>query len=79
MPLLEVLTHYKFSQPVPPIQSYCIAIAVGQLHNVRVWPRSLVWGGKKQLKLVKVDFSETEEMLTTPKSLCGLYVYVVAW
>ena len=38
-------------------------------------PRSLVWGGKKQLELAKVDFSETEEMLTTAESLCGPYVW----
>lgn len=68
------LTQYKFSQPVP-IQSYLIAIAVGQLDSVRVGPRSLVWGGKKQLELAKVDFSETEEMLTTAESLCGPYVW----
>ena len=68
------LTQYKFSQLVP-IQSYLIAIAVGQLDSVRVGPRSLVWGGKKQLELAKVDFSETEEMLTTAESLCGPYVW----
>jgi len=42
---------------------------------MRVGPRSFVWGGKKQLELAKVDFRETEEMLTTAVSLCGPYVY----
>merc|ERR1719350_1205815 len=68
------LTQYKFSQPVP-VQSYLIALAVGQLDSVRVGPRSLVWGGKKQLELAKIDFSETEEMLSTAESLCGPYVW----
>jgi len=68
------LTQYKFSQPVP-VQSYLIALAVGQLDMVRVGPRSLVWGEKKQLELAKIDFSETEEMLTTAESLCGPYVW----
>jgi len=68
------LTQYQFSQPVP-VQSYLIALAVGQLDCVRVGPRSLVWGSKKQLELSKIDFSETEEMLTTAESLCGPYVW----
>jgi RNA-binding protein NOB1 len=55
--------------------SYLIALAVGQLDMVRVGPRSLVWGEKKQLELAKIDFSETEEMLTTAESLCGPYVW----
>jgi len=68
------LIKYQFSQPVP-VQSYLIALAVGQLESVRVGPRSLVWGGKKQLELAKIDFSETEEMLATAESLCGPYVW----
>jgi len=68
------LLQFKFSQPVP-VQSYLVAIAVGELDKVRVGPRSLVWGEKKQLELAKVDFSETEEMLSTAESLCGPYVW----
>ena len=45
------------------------------MDSMRVGPRSFVWGGKKQLELAKVDFRETEEMLTTAVSLCGPYVY----
>ena len=70
------LLQYKFSQPVP-VQSYLIAIAVGSLESVRVGPRSLVWGNKKQLELAKIDFSETEQMLKCAEELCGPYVWGV--
>ena len=45
------------------------------MYSVRVGTRYLVWGGKKLLEIAKIDFSETEEMLTTAESLCGPYVW----
>ena len=64
----------KFIQKVP-IQSYLIAIAVGEVESRKIGPRTHVWSEKQFVEKAAFDFSETESFLKTAEDLCGPYVW----
>ena len=64
----------KFIQKVP-IQSYLIAIAVGEVESRKIGPRTHVWSEKEFVEKAAFDFSETESFLQTAEELCGPYVW----
>ena len=70
----EGLKTSKFTQKVP-IQSYLIAIAVGDVVAKRIGPRSHVWAEAPLLEKAAHDFSETESFLQTAEDLSGPYVW----
>ena len=64
----------KFTQKVP-IQSYLIAIAVGDVVSKKIGPRSYVWAEAELVDKAAFDFSETESFLQTAEDLSGPYVW----
>ena len=64
----------KFVQKVP-IQSYLIAIAVGEVESRKIGPRTHVWSEKQFVEKAAFDFSETESFIKTAEDLCGPYVW----
>merc|ERR1711953_1288552 len=64
----------KFIQKVP-IQSYLIAIAVGEVESRKIGPRTHVWSEREFVEKAAFDFSETESFLKTAEELCGPYVW----
>ena len=64
----------KFIQKVP-IQSYLIAIAVGEVESRKIGPRTHVWSEREFVEKAAFDFAETESFLKTAEELCGPYVW----
>ncbi|XP_064615996.1 aminopeptidase B-like [Liolophura sinensis] len=66
---------YLFEQSVP-IQSYLVALAVGDLVSAEIGPRSRVWTEPSLLKSAKEEFGGiVENFLTTGEELFGPYVW----
>ena len=65
---------HRFEQRVP-VQSYLIALAVGELQSRRIGPRSSVWSEPSIVDAAAEEFSQTEEMLQTAEDLCGPYLW----
>ena len=65
---------FKFEQKIP-IQSYLIAIAVGNVESRRIGPRSKVWSEPEIVDKAAKEFADTEHMLKTAEDLCGPYVW----
>jgi len=56
-----------------PIQSYLIAIAVGDVKSKPIGPRSFVWADPQILEQAAFDFSETETRLQKAEQIFGFY------
>ena len=67
---------YRFKQNVP-VQSYLIAIAVGDITSKQIGRRSHVWSEPEFINRSAYEFAETEKMLTTAESIMGSYVWGV--
>ena len=56
------------------MQIYLIALVVGNLASKQIGPVSHVWTEPENLEAAALDFSETNEFLTTAAEICGPYI-----
>jgi len=61
---------FRFEQSVP-IPSYLVAIAVGELHGIKVGPRSTVWAEPSVVEAAAWEFAEAEEYLVAGETVTG--------
>jgi aminopeptidase B len=65
-----------FFEQTVPIQSYLVALAVGDLKSARVGPRSHVWAEPSVLDRAQAEFDGVvENFISTGESLFGEYVW----
>lgn len=65
---------FRFSQP-HPIPSYLIAIAVGDLAQRELGPRTSVWAEPSVVEKAAFEFADLERMIDTIEGLYGPYAW----
>ncbi|XP_050524894.1 leukotriene A-4 hydrolase [Daktulosphaira vitifoliae] len=67
---------FLFEQTVP-VQSYLIAIAVGNLVSKTISPMSKVWSEPEEIDKAVYEFEEIPELLKCAEKVCGPYVWKI--
>ncbi|BFZ19949.1 hypothetical protein BsWGS_22988 [Bradybaena similaris] len=66
---------FYFEQTIP-VQSYLVALAVGDLKSAKIGPRSQVWAEPSVLAKAEAEFKDVvEEFIVTGERLFGEYVW----
>ncbi|XP_026811810.1 leukotriene A-4 hydrolase [Rhopalosiphum maidis] len=67
---------FSFEQTVP-VQSYLIALAIGNLVSKTLSPISKVWSEPEEIDKAAYEFEQTPDLLKTAENVCGPYVWKI--
>uniref|UniRef100_A0A2S2QJB2 Leukotriene A-4 hydrolase n=1 Tax=Sipha flava TaxID=143950 RepID=A0A2S2QJB2_9HEMI len=70
-------TRTFFFQQTVPVQSYLIALAIGNLVSRTLSPISKIWSESEEIEKAAYEFKQIPELLKTAEQVCGPYVWKI--